>query len=120
MVAHESPDGGWLYFSRSIERGIWRMPLAGGDAELVVPSFDPAFSTSWSLTAAGLLYTEWRDYRVRICLLDLETRESEPLLETPWSHCPGLALSPAGDQLILSTTEAGGSDLNLVEGLALF
>jgi len=39
------------------------------------------------------------------------------LLETPWSHRPELTLSPAGDQLVLSTTEAGGSDLNLVEGL---
>jgi Tol biopolymer transport system component len=124
IVALESPDGRWLYFSRAVERGIWRRPLdggAGGVAELVLPSFDPAFATSWSLDASGgLVYTEWRDLRTRVLRLDLETRRTSPLVETPWSERPGIALSPRGDQLVLATTEAGGSDLDLVVGLALF
>jgi Tol biopolymer transport system component/DNA-binding winged helix-turn-helix (wHTH) protein len=119
IVAKESLDGRWLYFSKALEQGIWRVPTEGGRSELVIPSFDPAYTPTWGLTGDGLFFAECKERQARLSFFDLRTRETSTLLETPWRHASGLSLSPSGEELVIAMTENGGSDLNVIENFAL-
>ncbi len=53
--SRESPDGRYLYYSKSHENGLWRMPVSGEGAEEKVADFDyPTQFRCWELTAQGL------------------------------------------------------------------
>ena len=118
-VVKESSDGRWLLFSKAQQKGIWRMPIEGGASELVVPSFDPIYTPSWGVLGNGLFYGEWNETCTRLSFLDLDTRERSTLVEAPWRHASGFSLSPSGDELIISLTDRGGSDLNVIERFAM-
>jgi len=57
--AKESQDGKWLYYSKSSEQGIWRMPIQGGAGVLVLNRKTERF---WDLTDQG------------ICFIDLDAK----------------------------------------------
>jgi len=57
--AKESKDGKWLYYSKSSEQGIWRMPIQGGTGRLVLNGKTERF---WDLTDQG------------ICFIDLDAK----------------------------------------------
>jgi Tol biopolymer transport system component len=58
--AKESRDGKWLYYSKFLsEQGIWRIPIQGGEATLVLNRKTERF---WDLTEQG------------ICFIDLEAK----------------------------------------------
>lgn len=50
-AAVESADGDWLFYSTIDRPGISRLPLGGGDAELIVQSLDARDWANW--TVAG-------------------------------------------------------------------
>jgi Tol biopolymer transport system component len=61
----ESTDGRHVYFTRrgsgtlDLENSIWRIPVAGGDEEVVVESFRSSHG-SWDLTAEGIYFVDRR------------------------------------------------------------
>jgi hypothetical protein len=57
--AKESKNGKWLYYSKSSEQGIWRMPIQGGTGRLVLNRKTERF---WDLTDQG------------ICFIDLDAK----------------------------------------------
>jgi hypothetical protein len=59
----ESVDGSYVYFSRrqssgpDPENAIWRIPVAGGEEEVVVGSLRSSWG-NWDLTAEGIYFVD--------------------------------------------------------------
>ncbi len=55
----ESPDGKWLYYvKREPKSGLWRMPVAGGDEEQVLP-LQPFLWGGWAVIDRGVFYLDY-------------------------------------------------------------
>jgi len=48
-----SPDGKWLYYSVQ-QKGIWKMPAAGGEATQFIPEADVVSTQLWTLRNKGI------------------------------------------------------------------
>jgi Tol biopolymer transport system component len=59
LEAKESKDGKWLYYSKFLEQGIWKMPIQGGTGTLVLNRNCERF---WDLREQG------------ICFIDLDAK----------------------------------------------
>ena len=63
FTAIESTDGRYVYFARRLsgtpdpQNSIWRIPVEGGDEEVVVESFRST-PGSWDLTADGVYFVD--------------------------------------------------------------
>ena len=114
IEAFESSDGAWIYFLRSPERGIWRIPVAGGTAESVHPTMSRANRGNWC-EHGGYLYAFTRvDDQTLIVRYDSTTQETETLIGVPGFGGPGIALTPDGSAILYARTLEMGTDLRLV------
>ena len=105
-----SPDGRFLYFTRGDgAEGLWRMPLAGGDAVQVVPRL---FRFNYAIARDGVYYLTQPDAKIRF--VDV-TGISRDILSLDKLADLGLALSPDGRFLLFSQQDYIGQDLMLVE-----
>jgi Tol biopolymer transport system component len=122
----ESTDGRHVYFTRGLsgtldpQSSLWRIPVEGGDEEVVVESFRSS-SFSWDLTAEGLYFvdqepsssgTSWV-----VCFQRFDRRQATEvarLRHPPFLAGPAVSVSSDG-RFLLSTQSQGESDLMLVE-----
>jgi Tol biopolymer transport system component/DNA-binding winged helix-turn-helix (wHTH) protein len=118
MIALASPDGQWVYYSKSQASGLWRVPAAGGAEQQVLTSPRDGFQGYWALTKEGVYYLDSNgtqpsidfasyaqpDRQVRVHVLD-----HEPTLLS------GLSVSPDGRWLIYADMAEAGSNITLVE-----
>ena len=55
----ESPDGQYVYVVRDVSvRGIWRVPTAGGNEELVISLLKPIFWGLWTIMREGIYFLD--------------------------------------------------------------
>lgn len=116
--AQESPDGGWLYFTRKHEAGIWRQPLdREGRPELVVEDLVPLDRAHWIVTEHALLYVQRpRHDRPLLTRFDLSTGRVEVVGELgPIPYNSGLSLSPGGDSVLFTRVDRMESDVLVLE-----
>jgi len=118
MIALASPDGRWVYYSRTQVSGLWRIPVNGGAEEQVLRRPPDGFQGYWTLTKDGIYYLsssgsqssiEFASYAspgrsVRVHVLD-----HQPTLLS------GLSISPDGHWLIYADMAEAGSNISLVE-----
>jgi Tol biopolymer transport system component len=112
-AAFESPDGKFLYYTKS--RRVWRVPLAGGDetqvlkeplnyaSDFVVVEEGIYFLSGPGASAPGVLY-----------LFEFATGALRQIA-TMKSLCLGLTISPDRRSILFSQFDQPGSDLMLVE-----
>ncbi len=55
-AAQPSPDGASILFTRLERQGVWRMPVEGGPATLIVPAVRAAENVNWRVAADGIYY----------------------------------------------------------------
>ena len=55
-AAQPSPDGTSILFTRLERQGVWRMPVEGGPATLIVPAVRAAENVNWRVAADGIYY----------------------------------------------------------------
>jgi Tol biopolymer transport system component/DNA-binding winged helix-turn-helix (wHTH) protein len=55
-AAQPSPDGRQIFFTRLERAGVWSMPAAGGEAQLIVPGVRAAETSNWRVTADGIYF----------------------------------------------------------------
>lgn len=111
-MAFESTHSGYLYFQRD-GPGVWRMPVAGGEDELVLDR-----DIGWGLFAVtdrGIYFAEPEGKSGVIEFYDLRTRRSARVaaMEKPPSR--GFDVSPDGRWLLYSQIDFTSSDIILVE-----
>ncbi len=125
LTAMESPDGRELYFTRPGRPGLWRRVFQGKlvaiEPELVIPDLMHQDRWNWRLVTANdkIQRIAWV-MRVQdsafLMFYDPVAGDSSFLTELPGMAGPGLALSPAGDEIIYARTENMAADLMLLEG----
>jgi eukaryotic-like serine/threonine-protein kinase len=122
----ESTDGRHVYFTRKLsgtldpQNAIWRIPVEGGDEEVVVESFRSS-SGSWDLTAEGIYFVDQGpsssgvQWVVRFLGFgQRQATEVARLGHPPFLGGPAVSVSSDG-RWLLSTQVQGESDLMLVE-----
>ena len=111
----ESPDGKTLYYgSLSREKGIWKMPVQGGEASQVT---GPVNDFSYVGLAEGIFYSATPDSRHKglIQFLSFSTGRSRTVVVTDRPIVEGLGLSPDKRFLVFAQHNQIGSDLMLIE-----
>jgi Tol biopolymer transport system component len=118
----ESPDGRFLYFAKGpTERGIWRLPVEGGEEAAVLPELaGVGGSARWDVASNGVYFVEFRaDASLGKWLLRLlrsDVSEVTDVMELPppaGGAC--LDVSPDEPWLLYTQNDVLGSDLMLVE-----
>jgi Tol biopolymer transport system component len=124
----ESPDGEQLYFSRRLSlpedprNAIWRLPVRGGDEEVVIESLSSS-DTNWDVTAEGIYFVDRgaeespSEERWVVRFFDFARRrvsDVSTLRYPPRLAGPALSVSSGGRWLLVSQLQEE-CDLMLVE-----
>jgi hypothetical protein len=116
----ESPDGKTLYYAHLLpEKGIWKMPVQGGEAVQVtgpvteVPEF--------VVTAEGIYYATAPESPKQhlIQFLSFSTRKTRTVVVTDRKIGRGLGLSPDQRFLVFTQHDRTGSDLMVIENFSV-
>ena len=112
--AFESPDGRELYYSSS--KGLWALPLAGGEPRLVLPDVT---ASRYALAGRSIYYTTVNPSAVWVYRLD-SGRQFEYVRfpsGTPPIYTAGTNITVSADErvIMLPLVERRESDLTLVE-----
>jgi Tol biopolymer transport system component/DNA-binding winged helix-turn-helix (wHTH) protein len=117
MVALESGDGHWLYFTHSVEPGIWRVPLSGGPEQKVFDGPPVGYQNYWTVSGNSLYSLAQRNGHYAIERVDPETgtgRTIQVLKQDP-TPLAGMSVSPDGKRLIFAELTRASSGLTLVD-----
>ena len=115
----ESPNGKFLYYTKNTARGIWRMPVAGGEESQVIDGLEPALAGYWQVFDDGIYYVDaFAKPRPSIEFFDLDTRKHLPIialtgLADGWFG--GLTVSPDRHWIIFSQRQYYSSELVMAE-----
>ena len=116
VYAIESDDGRFLYYVKSDQPGVWKMPLDGGEETRVLDQ--PRGWCNWQLVPTGIYFlNESFKPNGRIGFFDFATSETTPIfsLEKPLTVFGGLAVSPDGRSLLYAQNELDDSYIVLVK-----
>jgi Tol biopolymer transport system component/DNA-binding winged helix-turn-helix (wHTH) protein len=119
----ESADGKYLYYTKGPrQNGVWRKPLAGGDAEPVLVDMPRAVdggTWNWVLVDDGIYFLDTTDVlRPAVEFFAFATRRTTRVASlTQAAGCggPGMAISPDGRRLIVTLVNRSESDIMLVQ-----
>ncbi len=118
MVGQESADGRWLYFARGGERGIWRMPRAGGEAVRILDQPAAGYWSYWAVSNKGIYFLDSTQKTPAISFYDAGTEKTS--LYANLSRLPplylGLSLLPDGKGLLISDKHDAGSHISIARG----
>ena len=112
FAAVESLDSKFLYYSQTRNHGpIWRMPVGGGEPEMVAPEFNGLF---FAVTGDGVYFQVKRS----IMKWDAATGKTREIHTSQERLGIGLAASPDGKELLFTQYfEPEEMDLYLIDGL---
>ncbi|MBV9268395.1 MAG: PD40 domain-containing protein, partial [Acidobacteriaceae bacterium] len=124
FMAFESEDGAWVFYNKELPKpSIWRVPVHGGEEELMIDSLKTEMWGNWAVGSKGLYFLDYRPQLspaiTGIEFLDFSTRSMRELgrtshKPTPWNT--GLAISPDERRILFTQIDREGSDIMLGEG----
>ena len=117
MVALESGDGRWLYFTRLAEPGLWRMPLSGGPEQRVFDGPPVGYQDYWTISGNSLYALAERNEHFAIERVDPESGAGRTIHVLRQSPTPlaGMSATPDGKRLIFAELTRASSGLTLVD-----
>jgi Tol biopolymer transport system component len=118
----ESADGKTLYYCHRLpEKGIWKIPVQGGEGVQVTGPYSPPFC-GLEVTADGLYYTAAREShnQYSIAFFSFSTGKSRPVAisDRPIGSL-SLSVSPDQHYILYTQSDQSGSDLMLIENFAV-
>jgi Tol biopolymer transport system component len=117
-AAMESPEGRWLLYTKIDQPGIWRLPLGGGDEELLVQNLDARDWANWTVAANRIYYLSRLDNgEPQLVATDLDTGETTRFAQIDRHARAGLSVSPDGERLFYSRTDRRESDVMVARNL---
>lgn len=112
----ESLDRQHLYFTRTDTVGIWKMPMQGGEATLVLPDISPNAWGNWVVMADGIYFTQQSTKAIAFYNFD---DKSTTVLHTPSKTTsfigPALTVSPNERFIVYSQIERSEDEIMLVD-----
>ena len=120
LFAAESPDGHFLYYSKSEESGVWKVPLTGeqlpGGEEIQVLNKPAAWeSSSWALGRNGIyFFNDENAPQTNIEFLPFAIGKRSLIVSV--DRCDdGLAVSPDNKSIVFAKNEAAETSITLVK-----
>ena len=111
FMTRESPDGRWLYFTRSTAKGLWRMPVEGGDEVLVAKDFPARTVGNWDFNGTEIVFARTDQKGARVTALDPETGLETTLGRLPIPAVVDLALAPDRRSLLFARVDRRAADV---------
>ena len=122
VVAFESPDGKFVYYTKDCVNGIWQVPVEGGEETLVFDSFYSGWWGNWAVVSDGIYFLSSRTKDdVSIEFFSLATHRITTItklagLKQAMIAGAGLAVSPDRHSILFGEAEGFSSgSLILVE-----
>jgi Tol biopolymer transport system component len=111
FAAVESTDGRILYYSQTRNLGpVLRMPVAGGEPELIIPELRGLF---FAVSQRGIYFQTSRD----ISFWDASSGQIRQVFVPLKSLGIGLAVSPDERSLLFTQVDMDDADLYMIDGL---
>ena len=114
LVALESRDGKTLYYTKHDENevgALWKMPVSGGEEELVVPS---VAGRTFAVAGTGLYFVESAGEQTFLRYLAFATGKVRTVSPNPrWGA--GISVSPDERSLLIARSDEYAIGLTLVE-----
>jgi Tol biopolymer transport system component len=115
----ESRDGKTLYYAKRLQfpgwrkyRGLWKVPVEGGQETLVLKEFAPGLYDCWGLTGAGIYF--FNEHTETIDFFSFATRRITQIAK-PEKRGGPLAVSPDGRCILFSQVDVDTSHIMMVE-----
>ena len=117
MVAQESADGRWLYFTHYGEAGIWRQPASGGPARKLFAGPPTGNLNYWTLGEDTVYSLSEQGGQFTLNRIDPETGKNETIYALKHAPTPfaGISLTPDNKRVIFAELARTSSGLTLVE-----
>ncbi len=109
-IAFESSNGRYIYYWKS-PGGAWRMPVGGGDEELVLPGI----SFPWALTDKGIYFMEAEGEGGIVKFFSFATQRVTRVTVMERPPALGLTVSPDERWLLYTQRDVESQTLMLVE-----
>lgn len=112
----ESVDGRYLYYATRNQPGLWRLPLAGGQDEKILPAL-ANWNSSYLPGKHGIYFIEPVNHETEgeLKFFSLATRRITSIAAIRHPAGLGLAVSPDERVILYNQDNESGSDLVLVE-----
>ena len=112
----ESPDGGFLYYSKYEMGGIWRQPLQGGEEAQVVEEVPGVGWPNWALTSDGIYFFRFNNsLHATIQFYDFASNKTVPVWTLEKEPGWGMSMSQDGKSIFYIQNEYAESNLMLVK-----
>jgi len=121
FAAFESADGQFLYYAKMTDRGIWRMPVNGGDEELIADIVSPGRWGYWALARKGIYFVNLDSpHHHTIDFFDFSTKKKTTIASLTEQFDTeavdsALAVSRDGRWILYTQLDQAESDIMLVE-----
>ena len=116
VEAQESQDGQDLYFTRADTLGLWRMPVRGGEAVLVLSDFSPSDWGNWVVGAEGIYFVQ---HSTKAIAFYAFTSGTITALYTPTKTIsfigPALSVSPEERLILFGQIERSEDEIMLLD-----
>jgi Tol biopolymer transport system component len=111
----ESADGKTLYYAKALDvPGLWKVPVEGGEATLVLEQLGARYWGYWGLTAEGLYF--YNAGTKAIEFFSFATHKITQVAKTGnVGFSPGFAVSPDGRWILFEQVDQVAADIMLVE-----
>ena len=117
--AHESPDGRYVYFVKSVNQsGLWRVPVGGGNESFVIQE---AWQGYWAIGSDSIYYIRMEHGGLAPSTLrsfHLQTGRTRDIVKIANSisqSTPGFSMTSNGRSMLLVQIDTQNSDLMLME-----
>jgi len=117
MVALESADRKWLYFTHYAEAGLWRSPLGGGPEQKIFDGPPSGNLNYWTLSREAIYSLAQHGTESTIDRIDPETTHALSIYRMKHAPTPfaGMSVTPDGKRVIFAELDRASSGLTLVE-----
>jgi Tol biopolymer transport system component len=115
VVAFESPDGRFVYYTKSEEgtEGIWRMPVEGGEETQILDRV-----IAWrcfGVTDLGICFLTRSNAEFSIQFFSFATAKTQTITKVERPTLGSLTISPDAKSILYAQADQLGGDLMLVE-----
>lgn len=114
--AMESPDRVWVYFTKSGQPGLWRIPAVQGQEEQISTAPEPDDAAHWRVSERGIYYLV-RSPTPSLALFDPETRQERLLRPLPatLAACSSFDIAPDASWAVFALVDHRAEDLLVLE-----